>query len=434
MNMRRRDFVRSAGAAAVVYNFVDSKPVLKAAGPNDEIGLGWIGVGIRGDFLHRSFKAVPGVRPVIAADCYDGYLTHAKELTTTLETTKDYRAVLDRKDVDAVAIATPDHWHRRIVLDALAAGKHVYCEKPMTWSIEEGKEIIAAVEKSGKVLQVGSGAGSSAIPAKIRELVKSGALGKVSMVRMANHRNTPEGAWVYPIPPDASPQTIDWERFQGPATKKRAYDPKVFFRWRCWWEYSGGVATDLFVHLLTFLHSAMDVTGPHTAVSQGGIYRWDDGRTVPDTMETVFEYPGNFLANLYVNLGNSRQTARQTIYGSEGTLVVEGFNKVVLYPEPSSVDVQRYSTACWPEAMRKQYFEEHGNAERPKPKPSQEYTVERGPSHQQQFVNALRQGKAITETAVDGHYAAGAAHLANLAFRKGRRMKWDLKTGKVSEG
>ena len=120
-----------------------------------------------------------------------------------------------------------------------------------------------------------------------REIVKSGVLGKVNMVRMENNRNNPEGAWVYPVPPDATPQTIDWQRFLGPAPK-RAYDPKVFFRWRCWWEYSGGVATDLFVHMLSQMHEFMDVTGPKSVVSNGGIYRFDDGRTVPDVMNSVY--------------------------------------------------------------------------------------------------------------------------------------------------
>ncbi len=403
--------------------------------------MGFIGVGIRGDFLHRSFRRISGVRPVIAADLYDGYLAHAKEVGE-IETTKDYRAVLDRKDVDAVTVATPDHWHRQIVLDALAAGKHVYCEKPMTWSIEQGKEMIETVAKSGKVLQVGSGAGNSPIALKARELIKSGALGKVNMIRMANNRNTPEGAWVYPVPPDASPETIDWNRFQGPAVKKRAFDPKVFFRWRCWWEYSGGVATDLFVHLLTSLHSMTDVPAPLSAVSQGGIYRWDDGRTVPDVMNTVFEYPGNFVADMYVNLGNSRSLQGTVIMGTEGTLVMGGGygGRMTLYPEPVFQDVQRYSIACWPEAARRAYYESKGfTAEgRPKtppppPKPEQKIELERGRSHQEEFILAVREGKARVETATQAHCAAGAAHLANMAYKKGRRMSWDYASGKVRE-
>src|SRR5262249_319742 len=147
------------------------------------------------------------------------------------------------------------------------------------WNIEQGLEVRKAVDSSKRILQVGSGAGSSPAALKARELIKAGALGKGNMIRLSNNRKTPEGAWVYPIPPDASQKRIDWARFIGPAPQ-RAFDPKVFFRWRCWWEYSGGVATDLFVHLLTFVHGVMDVKGPKSAVSLGGLYKWKDGRTV----------------------------------------------------------------------------------------------------------------------------------------------------------
>lgn len=435
--MNRRQF-----AGGIMFSLAGAAPrLVKAAGPNDQIGMGFIGVGIRGDFLLRSFQRVQGVRPVIAADLYDGYLAHAKEVTSgAIETTKDYHAVLARKDVDAVTIATPDHWHRQMVLDALAAGKHVYCEKPMTWSIEQGKEMIDAVEKSGKILQCGSGAGNTGFALKIRELVKAGAIGKVNMVRLANHRNTPEGAWVYPIPPDASEKTIDWARFQGPATKKRPYDPKVFFRWRCWWEYSGGVATDLFVHLLTRMHSMLDVTAPVSAVAQGGIYRWDDGRTVPDVLNAVFEYPQKFVADMYVNLGNSKPLTETAIMGSEGTIVLDR-GGMMLYPEPEPIDVQRYAIACWPEKMRQEYYESKGftpegrpKTPLPQPKPAQKIEIQRPPSHQEEFIAAIREGKPRVETATQAHHAAGAAHLANMAYRKGRRMQWDLATGKVREG
>ncbi len=445
MAQTRREFLRKAGTAAIVYKLVNSGPYLRAAGPNDQIGLGFIGVGIQGMGLLRSFKAIPGVRIVAAADVYDGHLARAKELTDgAIETGREYQAVLERKDVDAVVIATPDHWHRQMVLDALAAGKDVYIEKPMTWSIEQGKDIIAAVKKAGRLLQVGSQGKTSALTAKAREIVKSGALGKVNMVRMANNRNSPEGAWVYPVPPDASPQTIDWQKFLGPAPK-RPFDPKVFFRWRCWWEYSGGVATDLFVHLLTTLHELMDAVGPKSVVSQGGIWRWNDGRTVPDVMNSIFEYPEGFVADLYVNLGNSRELHGTTIMGSEGTLVTGGRGPfggaLVLYPEPVVAEAQRYGIRAWPEAMQKQYYESlgytaEGHAKEPPapPKKEQEFPIERGPSHYEYFVMSLRDRSASREDAVAGHHAAGAAHLANLAYRKGARMQWDLKTGKVSEG
>ncbi len=444
MSQTRRDFLRAAGAAAVVYRVVDSGPYLRAAGPNDQVGLGFIGVGIQGSNLLQAFKALPGVRVVAAADVYDGRLTRVKELTeSAAATTRNYEEVLERKDVDAVVIATPDHWHRQMALDALDAGKDVYIEKPMTWSIEQGREIMAAVKKSGRLLQVGSQGKTAATTAKARELVKSGALGKVNMVRMADHRNRPGGAWVYPIPPDASPQTIDWARFLGPAPK-RPFDPKVFFRWRCWWEYSGGVATDLFVHMLTTLHEIVDVLAPRSVASQGGLYRWNDGRTVPDVMNSIFEYGEGFLADLYVNLGNSRPLHGTVIMGSEGTLVLEGRRPaggLTLYPEPVYPEAQPGAVRNWPEAMQKQYLESLGYTPegRPKepplpPKKEQEFQIERGPSHYEYFLMSLRDRSPSREDAAAGHYAAAAAHLANLAYRKGHRLQWDPKTGRVSEG
>jgi len=437
----RRDFLSAAAASAVIFRLVDSGPYLKAAGPNDQIGLGHIGVGIQGTNLLRAFKSVPGVRPIIAADLYEGHLAHAKELTDgTIETTKEYHEVLKRKDVDAVVIATPDHLHRQMVLEALAAGKDVYCEKPLTWSIEQGKEIIAAVKKTNRILQVGSQGKTSPMTAKAREIVKSGLLGNINMVRMSNHRNTAEGAWVYPIPPDASPQTIDWPKFIGPSPK-RAFDAKIFFRWRCWWEYSGGVATDLFVHLLTTLHEVLDVTGPRSVTSQGGIYRWKDGRSVPDVLNSVFEYERGLLVDMYVNLGNSRPAHGTLIMGDQGTLAMgeRPGSPMVFYPEPVFPPIQRYGTSSWPEAMQKQYFESLGfTAEgRPKeppppPRKEQEFKVERGPQHHEYFILSMRDRSPSREDAEAGHYAAGAAHLANMAYRKGARMVWDRRTGKVA--
>jgi len=437
MQNTRRSFLRNSGAAAIAYKIVDGGFQLKAAGPNDKIGMGFIGVGIRGSYLLENFSAAPGVHPAIAADLYDGHLEHAKEVTGgKIETTKDYHKVIAHKDVDAVVIATPDHWHRQMMLDALAAGKHVYVEKPISWSIEQGKELVEAAEKSGKTVMVGSGAKTSPLTMKAREIVKSGVLGKVNMVRMENNRNNPEGAWVYPVPPDASPKTVDWDRFIGPSPK-RAYDPKIFFRWRCWWEYSGGVATDLFVHMLSGLHEMMDVTGPKSVVSNGGIYRWDDGRTVPDVMNSVYEYPQNFIADIYVNLGNSHGISGTVIMGSEGTLIQADRGaqrgKLVVYPEPQFPEAQRYAVNCWPKKMRDEYFASFAKTDRMNQPAAKEIAVERGPQHHEYFIMSLREGLPSKETAADGHYAAGAAHLANLAYRQGRRMQWDLKTNKVSE-
>jgi predicted dehydrogenase len=427
--MRRRDFMAAAGAAAI-YRLAGTPVPLTAAGANDSVALGFIGVGIRGSQSMRDFLATPGVRVVAAADLYDGYLAHAREVTEgKLETTKHYEEVIARKDIDAVVIATPDHWHKRMTLEALSAGKHVFTEKPLTWSIEEGPEIIAAEKLSGKVLMVGSPGKTSTMAAKVKDLIASNAIGKVIQVRMVNHRNTREGAWLYPIPPDTSPATIDWDRFLGPKPR-RPFSPEVFFRWRCWWEYSGGVATDLFVHMLTTLHEVTGAAAPESVVSQGGLWFWKDGRTVPDVLESVFQYPQGFLAQLSVNLKNSAPAPGMTVYGSEGTLVWES-DKIIVTPEPEDRDIQYYGTTAWPKQMREEYLRAKGPRESGRPAPK-EFQVERGLGHSALFIESIREGQPSRENATEGHAAAGAAHIANLAYREGRKVRWDFATNKVS--
>ncbi len=429
----RRDVLRTAGAATLFRLVEGAAGPLKAAPANGQIGMGFIGSGIRGSQLLRDFLQIPGARPLAVCDLYDGHLARAREQAESLDLTKDYEKILGRRDIDAVVIATPDHWHLPMTLAALSAGKHVYVEKPMTWRFEEGPVIIDAVKKAGKLLQVGSGAKTSAVTAKMREIVKSGALGKVNMVRCCDHRNNPQGAWVYPIPPDASEKTIDWARFLGSA-KKRPFDARTFFRWRCWWDYSGGVATDLYVHLLSQLHEVMDVRGPKSAVSQGGIFRWKDGREVPDLMSTSFEYEAGFLVDMYVNLDNAYAGRSMTVMGTDATLIQSGPDSLTLIEETKASDVQSYGTIAWPKAMRAAYFEKHGwtAAGRPKTPPlraakPKEIAIERGPSHSELFILSLREGKPSVENADEGHYAAGAAHLANIAYRNGRRATWETK-------
>ena len=307
----------------------------------------------------------------------------------------------------------------------------------MTLSIAEGKTLCDAVKKSGKLVMVGSQAKTSTLTAKAREVVKSGALGKVNMIRLATYRNSPEGAWVYPIPADASPKTIDWTRWLGPAPK-HDFDPVRFFRWRCFWEYSGGVATDLWVHELTTMHEIMQVKGPRSAVAQGGIYRFDDGRTVPDLLTGVYDYPG-FILEVTANLGNStRSVSGLLIMGSEGTLTTTGRGVTVTF-EPSVSPVASYGLNGWTKAAKEKYYESLGlgGGKRPQmtpTKPPQQFTVERGLEHHELFIKSISEGTPSLETAEEGHYAAGAAHLGNMAFRKKRRMSWDLATNKVSEG
>lgn len=426
----RRGFLRNSAAALGA-----AQAGLKAAA-SDRANLGFIGAGIRGSYLLRSFHAMPDVNAVAVADLYDGHLENAKEMTDgKIATGKDYRAILDRKDIDAVVIATPDHWHTRMVLDAVSAGKDIYCEKPMTWSIDEGLRVMKAMKASRRLIQIGSEAKSSELVAKAKQIVKSGALGKINMVRGVTYRNTEEGAWRYPIPPDASPQTCDWPRFLGSAPKI-PWSPERFFRWRCWWEYSGGVATDLFVHLTTAINEVLDLKLPKNVVSNGGIYRWNDGRTVPDLMTSLYEYPQGLIVDLSVNLGNERgEGVRGLLFmGSEATMVVgaRGATSIEIYPEPPSSGVQRYGINGWPKRMREQYFESmgwnaNGTPKTPpaKPKDKEEIRVEPDPSrptHMGYFIKSVKDRTPTVEDAEEGHNAAAAAHMANLAYRQGRKI------------
>lgn len=392
-------------------------------GPGGSLALGFIGSGIRGSQLIDEFKEVPGTRGIIVADLYDGCLERAKEqLGPSTLTTKEYRRVLDNKDVEAVVIATPDHWHEKIVHDALSAGKHVYIEKPMTWSYAEGERIVAASKQRPKqVLQVGSQGKSSTLAAKAKEIVASGQLGQITMVRMADHRNSAEGAWVYPIPPDANEKTVDWKTFLG-TRPQRPFDPKVFYRWRCWWEFSGGVATDLFVHQFTTLHEIMGVKHPSAAISGGGLYRWKDGRNVPDVLNSIVEYDG-WIADTYVTLNSSQGRGRGfTILGTKASLVIES-RKVTLMPEPVFPEVQNYGSSNWPKRLRDAYLGGHEN-DRAQTKPVQEIPVEEGLSHAGHFVQSVTQNKPSVENAEEGHYAASAAFLANLSYRQKKRAQW----------
>jgi predicted dehydrogenase len=423
----RRTFLETA---SVVYSLSAAAPLF-AQSSADPVNLGYIGSGVRGKQLIDEFAEVPGAKGIAVADLYDGCLQRAKEqLGDHIWTGKDYRALLDNKDIHAVVIATPDHWHEKITLDALSAGKHVYIEKPMTWSIEEGPRIVAAAKASGKVLQVGSQAKTSALTAKAKEIVASGALGKVNMIRMANHRNSSEGAWQYPVPPDASEKTIDWPTWLG-RTKKKAFDPKIVFQWRRFWDYSGGVAADLFVHQFTQMHEIMGAKAPLSAVSQGAICKWKDGRTVPDVMNSLLEYPEGFLVDVYVNQANGAQPRGIYIYGDEGTLLVT-FSKLELTPERKAGNAQEYGSINFPKKLRDEYLAQFaGETRAPRPEPK-EITVERGESHNWYFIDSIRNNKPSRENAEEGHYAAAAAHLCNLAYRYKTRASWDPATAKVN--
>ncbi|MBE7178750.1 MAG: Gfo/Idh/MocA family oxidoreductase, partial [Mucilaginibacter polytrichastri] len=251
------------------------------ASPNDNINLALIGAGGMGSSDTNTALQVPGVKLVAVCDLYDGRLADAKKKWgNDLFTTKHYKDILNRKDVDAVIVGTPDHWHKQISVEAMHAGKHVYCEKPMVHSVDEGPAVIKAQQETGKVFQVGSQGVSSLGNEKAKELLAAGAIGQLNYAEGFWARRNPVDVWQYPIPEDASEQTVDWETYVA-NVKKRPFDKLRFFRWRNYMDYGTGMAGDLYVHLFSSLHFITNSMGPNKIYATGGLRFWNDGREVP---------------------------------------------------------------------------------------------------------------------------------------------------------
>jgi predicted dehydrogenase len=402
------------------------------------VGAGFVGVGIRGHLLMEAAAGISGVDLVAAADCYQGHLDRAKEVSSGVATTRDYREVLSRADVDAVVIATPDHWHLRMVKEALAAGKHVYIEKPMTHSWEEGEEFIAAAEKSGKAVQVGSQYMSMGCARKAAELIKSGRLGQITLVDGRIHRNSSTGAWYYPIPPDASPETIDWKNFLGPAPQ-REFDLRRFFQWRLFWDYSGGLPTDLFVHLVTATHQLMGVQEPDSVVAFGDVYHWKDYREVPDQMTAMAKYSEGFVLKLTSTAANGHPGPQLTFYGTEGTLEYNGDAFKYFY-EPRSESFT-YSTRSWPASTVARFRDLMDLNEGLSPldgPPVAEPVEYKSPNdedstraHVRNWIEAIRTGAKPIEDVRFGHHAALVGHMCNASYKSGKTVRWNKKTRKV---
>jgi len=407
---------------------------------NDQINLGLIGSGIQGIYDTQAALGVNGVKLIAVADLYEGRLDRAKELWgTDIFVTRDYRKLLERNDIDAVIVATPDHWHKKIVLDSLKAGKHVYCEKPMVQKWEEGQEIISAQKSSGKLCQVGSQGMSSLGNEKAKKLYEEGAIGDIVMLDFFNDRYSAEGAWQYPIPPDANNETVDFNTFLGNAPKV-PYELKRFFRWRNYQDYGTGVAGDLFVHAFSTLNHVISSKGPNRAQATGGLRYWNDGRDVPDVSITLYDYPKTethaaFNAAFRINfIAGSGGGGGFKLVGTEGEMEV-GQNSVKLRRSKLGMIPGGYSMISFTEAtqekIRKDYVSK--NLESRASSLNIGETTWEAPGnykgghydHFYNFFQAIRgQGKIIQDPTF-GLRAAGAALLANESYFANSAVNWD---------
>ncbi|HZT29130.1 MAG TPA: Gfo/Idh/MocA family oxidoreductase [Bryobacteraceae bacterium] len=438
MSSTRRHFLQAGTAAGLATSALAAQE--KKISANDRIRVATIGLGGMGTEDTHSSLAVPGVELAAVADVYQGRLIRAREVFgSQVFTTRDYREVLARPDIDAVIIATPDHWHSKISIDAMHAGKDVYCEKPMVQRLEDGMAVVEAQRKTGRIMQVGSQRVSSIVYQKAQELLQAGAIGELNMVEAWWDRNSAIGAWQYSIPPDATPENIDWDRFLGRAPKV-PFEPVRLFRWRNYRDYGTGVAGDLFVHLFSGMHFVTGAIGPTRVFATGGLRFWKDGRDVPDVLLGLYDYPRTerhpaFNLALRVNfVDGAGESSGFRFVGSEGILTIG--NGVTVSKTPRATE-PGYTIETFPKAVQEQFLAEYrkkyppqpANADAIRPQSEEKYLPPRGYSdhrdHHRRFIEAVRSRKPVVEDPVFGFRAAGPALLSNASYFEQRVCTWD---------
>jgi predicted dehydrogenase len=442
MNKRaisRRDFVRrTAGAAgaSLAARTILLDPGPSAASPwpvppSDTVRFGIIGVGMQGSGLLHTAVSLPGVECVGACDLYDGRHAVAREIVgKPIPTTRRYQELLENKEIDCIINATPDHWHKQIVVDCCQAGKDVYSEKPMTHTVSEGFEMIAAAQKNQRIVQVGSQRVSSVIFAKAKELIAQGAIGEVHLAEATMGRNDPNGAWEYPPPPDLSPQTLDWDAWLGTAPKI-PFNPYHFARWRCWQAYGAGVAGDLIVHLLSGIHVAGSISQPpQRALATGGLFRWKDGRDVPDVHCVLFDYP-QFPVSVRMTLDTDTPEITRFL-GTGGVLEVSG-KEATLSTQDGIDHSPGWYYFSFPKTLREEYEKAwHAKNDSTLDKAVSNTTTYRASEdyddvkpHLRNFFEAVRTRRPVVEDAVFGNNTAIACHMANYSYFQKRLAVWD---------
>jgi predicted dehydrogenase len=432
--------VKVAGGAATATLAMPRRA--GAAAASDRINVGVIGVGGRGRSLLRwvmetggqiSAMPQPGQRPetikppdpqlaaqvVSVCDVYVRRRRAAEELAKCTGVA-DYREMLDRKDVDAVIIATPDHWHARMAIEAMEKGKDVYLEKPVTLTIPEAREVAAAVKKTGRVLQVGSQTTSSDQWWKARKAIQDGMIGKLIMSQGSYHRNSERGEWNWTIEPGAGPDGkgddyIDWKMWLGSAPE-RPFDADRFFRFRKYWDYSGGIATDLFYHVIAPLNICWgEAQFPHRVAATGGIYNFPDGREVPDTFNLSADFTAGHSLVLSSSLGNDNHVPG-LIRGHEGTIMIVPDGKF-----EGRVD----SISVTPQSLAKDRFKQrYGTIE-------MRLECEPRESHMENFLRCVRTREKPVLDADIAYRAMVTVGMSVQSYREGRMLYWDSAKEKV---
>jgi predicted dehydrogenase len=440
----RRSFLAASGLGLSSLSGLEGEPlVAKESNHSDTeplgIRFGIIGIGMQGSGLLGNAISLPGVECVGAADLYDGRHMLAQQITgnPNLFTTRQYHELLSRKDVDCIIAAVPDHWHMRVVVDACNAGKDIYCEKPMSHTIAQGFEMVEAAKKNKRIVQIGSQRVSSELCAKANELYTSGAIGEIEMVELTYGRNSPTGAWQYPPPPNLSPSNLDWDTWLNDAPKI-PFNPERFARWRCWKEYGTGVGGDLMVHLISGMLRTLGWNkAPRSASALGGIFRWKDGRNMPDFHAVLFDYD-DVPVYVRLDLGSATpETAR--FLGPKGVMEAHG-ESLHISPQTGEDSAPSYYTASYPaadhEAYLKRWHEQHPQHFGHEPNTAnvviEGHDWDDVKPHLWNFFRAVKTRHPVIEDAVFGNHAAIACHMANESYFRKKPVFWNESTQTLS--
>jgi predicted dehydrogenase len=434
MIWNRRRFLGAAGASLAAASAAGAAPQRRASA-NDGVQVGMVGVGGRGSSLMRLVLGMErGGTPVhiqAVCDVYEKRKLLAQEATKAELATLDYREVIARPDVDAVIIATPDHWHATIAIAAMKAGKDVYLEKPMTHTIEEAKEVVRVVKETGRVLQVGSQTTSKDQWWKARKALQDGMIGKLISSQGSYHRNSLAGEWNatpergggrgWAIEPDAGPDGkgvdyIDWKMWLGPA-EQRDFDPQRYFRFRKFWDYSGGIATDLFYHVVAPLQICWgEPQFPHRVVSSGGVWAFPD-REVPDTFNLLADFPKGHSLVLSSSMANSTHIPG-LIRGQKGTITMVDHGRFEGETDHITVESE--------DIYEDEFVKKFGYK-------AVDIPVAETPddAHMQNFLECIKTREKPHLDADTGYHAQTIITMGVQSFREGKVLFWDPKAEKV---
>jgi predicted dehydrogenase len=389
--IHRRDLFCAAGGGAMAMT---AGSYSRVAGANDRINLGLIGCGGRGLGVMGIFQKNPAIQVTAVCDIYGVQIDRARQRAPEARSFTDHRKLLEMKEVDAVLIGTPDHWHAAIAIDALNAGKDVYIEKPLTLKIEEGPEIVKAARVNQRICQVGMQQRSGPHYIQARdEYIRAGKLGKITLARTWWHGN---GAHLRKAPPSlqTQPSNLDWARYLGPV-RWRDYDPQQYYNFRAYLDFGGGQVTDLFTHWIDVVHMFMDQEVPCSAVAAGGVYHYKDGRTAPDTICVLLEYPAGWTATFEATLAPGITGDAVEMCGTQGRL--------------------------WISRGRFEFHPAEKGAQPVIVKSDGDQTIH----HVNNFVECCRTRKLPNGDVLIGHRSAQASHLGNIAYVQKRRIRFD---------